>query len=225
MQLPAATSSYQTRVRFGRYLARRLRRDKLGQLADDVSTVTNNLRHAGRAWEDADDAIQDALADRDAADDDLDLLAQETRMSLAGRGLSAAKEAPYTDIFPLGIGYYIAAPLDEEVKRYDELRKRLAEHLPAGDEVRKKAIKGIEPGLKAFESATKQLDAARTAESLAATQLAKATDAWTKQMEKAYGALVVEVGRSAAERFFPRVTRKTPAAPKAGKGTAEPKPE
>lgn len=33
MQLPATTSSYQIRVRFGRYLARRLRRAKLGQLA------------------------------------------------------------------------------------------------------------------------------------------------------------------------------------------------
>lgn len=222
MQLPTSSSSYRTRVRYGRYVARRLRRSKLTQLADDATTVTNALREAGRAWDDADDAIQDALADRDGADDDLDVLAQEARAMLAGRGADAAKRSPYTDVFPGGISYYTAAPLDEEVKRYTELKARLTEHLPAADEVRKKAVKGIEAGLKDYGAAVQAVDAARTAESLAATRLAKATDAWAKQMEKSYGALVSEVGRAAADRFFPRVARKASAEPKGEKGGAKP---
>src|SRR5262245_12408938 len=118
MQLPASTSSYQTRVRYGRYVARRLRRGKHTRLADEAITATSALREAGRAWDDTEDAAQDALADRDAADDDLDVAAQEARNSLAGRSLDAVKQEPYTNIFPQGIGYYTAAPLDEEVKRY-----------------------------------------------------------------------------------------------------------
>lgn len=222
MQLPASSSSYRSRVRYGRYVARRLRRSKLLQLADDASAVTNALREAGRAWDDADDAILDALADRDGADDDLDKLAQEARAALAGRAADAMKTAPYTDVFPAGISYFTAAPLDEEVKRYTELKGRLAEHLPAADEVRKKAVKGIEAGLKEFEAGMKAVDAARTAESLAATRLSKATDVWEKQMEKTFGALVAEVGKAAADRFFPRVGRKAAVEPKGGKG--EPKP-
>lgn len=208
MRLPPANASYHQRTRFGRYVARRLRRAKLHQLAEDALTVTSALREMGRAWDDADDAIQDALADRDAADDDLDITAQNARHALAGRAVDAVKQAPYTDVFPSGIGYYMSAPLDQEVKRYSELKQRLTEHLPAADEVRKKAVKAVEAGIAGFEKAVKDLDAARTAEALAATRLAKATDAWVKQMEKTYGALVAEVGRAAAARFFPRTTRK-----------------
>jgi len=222
MQLPASSSSYRSRVRYGRYLSRRLRRAKFSQMADDTAAVTNALREAGRAWDDADDAIQDALADRDGADDDLDRMAQEARVTLAGRAVDAVKTSPYTDVFPAGISYFTAAPLDEEVKRYTELRGRLTEHLPAADEVRKKAGKGIDAGLKEFEAAMKAVDAARTAEALAATRLAKATDVWEKQMEKAFGALVAEVGRAAADQFFPRVGRKSAVEPKGAKGDKKP---
>lgn len=225
MQLPSATSSYRTRVRFGRYVARRLRRDKYTQLADDATTATNAVREAGRAWDDADDAIQDALADRDASDDALDGAAQEARHSLAGRSMEASKQAPYVDIFFKGISYYTAAPLDEEEKRYGELKKRLVDHLPASDEVRKKTVKAIDAGLADFKAATNELDTARTAESMASTRLRKATDAWVRQMEKAYGALVADAGRTAAERYFPRVTRKTAAETGKAKGKGETKPE
>lgn len=225
MQLPSTTSSYRTRVRFGLYVARRLRRAKLGQLAEDAAKVTRAVKEAGRSWDDTDDDIQGALADRDAADDDLDLIAQEARHALAGRSLAAAREAPYTDIFPDGVSYYTAAPLDEQVKRYAELKGRLAEHLPASDPVRKKAEKAIDAGLKDFVASAGEVDAARTAESLAATRLAKATDAWAKQMEKTYGALVGEVGRGAAERFFPRAQRKSAAEPGARQDKGDKKPE
>jgi hypothetical protein len=184
--------------------------------------VTNALREAGRAWEDADDAIQDALADRDGADDDLDIAAQGARNTLAGRGVEAVTQAPYTDIFPEGISYYTAAPLDQEVKRYTEFKKRLAEHLPAADDVRKKTVKAIEAGLKDFNAGAAAVDDARTAEALASTKLAKMSDAWETQMEKTYGALVSEMGRAAAERFFPRSPRRTGAGKKSGKGETNP---
>lgn len=214
MQLPASTSSPQLRVRYGRYLARRLRRAKLTQLAADVTTVTNAVRQNARDWEDTDDGTQEALADRDGADDDLDITAKDARASLAGRSIQAATEPPYTLIFPLGIDYYTAAPLDEEVKRYGELSARLTEHLPVGDPVRVKAVPDIAAGITDFELGTKAVDAARTAESLASTRLAKATDAWEKQVEKTYGALVSQVGRARADSFFPRVGKKV----KKGKG-------
>lgn len=207
MQLPTAKSSYQTRTRFGRYLTRRLRRAKRLLHAEDVAAATQLLREAGRAWEDTEDAMQDALADRDGADDDLDTGAQEARNTLAGRGVEAVKQAPYTAIFPQGIGYYTAAPLDEEVKRYGELRQRIVEHLPASDPVRMATVNVIEAGIKDFKSATEALDAARTADAMAATRLTTVTDAWTRLIEKTYGALVAEVGRAAAEHFFPRVKK------------------
>ena len=44
-------------------------------------------------------------------------------------------------------------------------------------------------------------------------------------VEKTYGALVAEQGRTAAERFFPRVTRKASSESSAGKSAAEKKPQ
>lgn len=207
MQLPPAGSAAQTRVRYGTYVARRLRRAKRKTLADDATLVTKNLRELSRAWEDTDDATQEAMADRDGADDDLDTTAQEARAALAGRGVTAMNEEPYTLIFPDGISYYTAAPQDEEVKRYGELSHRLTEHVGKDDPVRKKAVKEIAAGIEAYKASLVALDAAQTAESLVATRLTKATDAWERQMEKTYGALVSEVGRARAEGFFPRIKR------------------
>jgi hypothetical protein len=223
MRLPAATASYRQSVRFGRYLARRLRRAKYASFADDVAAATTAVRDAGRTWEDADDVIQDALADRDAADDALDATAKEARANLAGRSADAVKKPPFTQIFERGLGYYTAAPLAEETKRYGELEKRLAEHLPANDDVRKKSCKAIVAGCADFEAASKEVDDARTAESLAATKLAAAIDAWNMLMEKTYGALVAELGRAGAESFFPK-TRGKAADGANGDVPAEPKP-
>lgn len=207
MQLPPAGSAAQTRVRYGTYVARRLRRAKYKTLADDATNATKNLRDLSRAWEDTDDATQEAMADRDGADDDLDTTAQDGRAQLAGRSANAMSEEPYTLIYPEGIGYYTAAPQDAEVKRYGELSKLLTEHLPANDPVRKKSVKEIAAGVESYKAAIEALEAAQTAETLAATRLTKATDAWERQMEKTYGALVSEIGRARAEGFFPRIKR------------------
>lgn len=204
MQLPAESSSYTVRVRFGRYLGRRLRRAGLDVLAMDAEKATAALKAAGRAWEDADEPAQDAMADRDAADDALDVVAQEARNNLAGRGVGADKQEPYTLLFPLGIGYYIAAPLDEEERRFGELVERAEAHLPANDAVREVIVSRVKEGLASFQAAAQQLEKARTASALAATELDRASERWRKQMEKTYGAIIAERGKQEAERMFPR---------------------
>lgn len=218
MRLPPPSSSYTTFVRYGLYVVRRLRRAGLTDLATSVERGTLAARESGRAWEDADDAIQAALADRDAADDELDLTAQSARATLAGRGISADREAPYTLIFPAGIGYYIAASLDENAKRYGELRARLEQNLPASDAVRKSAVPALQKGVKDFEAAVKSLDAAESAERIAGTRARTALRTLERQLEKTYGALVADLGKSRAESFFPRTRgsrRADPSAPPA----------
>jgi hypothetical protein len=210
VRLPASTAHFSAAVHVGNYVVRRLRRAKLTALADDADKATTQVLLAGRAVEDADKPIQAALADRDACDDDLDDAAQDARAALAGRSASAAKEEPYTLIFPEGSGYYTAAPLDEEVKRYGELADRLSKYLPAGDAVLLAAVPAIDKGLAGFTAAAALLGSSRTAEALAQTDLGAALKSWHTQMEKTYGALVAELGKSKAERFFPRVKVKSP---------------
>jgi hypothetical protein len=204
MRLPLPSAHYSQRVRYGRYVARRLRRAKRIALATDVEAATLEILKRGREVEDADGPVQEAMADRDAADDDLDTAAQRARNHLAGRGVEAMTSAPYTLIFPQGIGYYTAAPLDEETERYDELRKRLEELLPPADAVRQEAIPIIEAGIGSFTAAVDALSKARTEEALASTRLGAAEDAWARLMTKVYGLLISELGRPAAERFFPK---------------------
>jgi hypothetical protein len=208
MRLPAPSAHFSQLVRYGNYVARRLRRARMLPLSTDVEKTTALVLVTGRAREDADKPIQDALADRDAFDDDLDEAAQSARLQLAARSTDAAKTAPYTRIYPDGLAYYTASPLDEEVARYGELKGRIEEHLPAGDEVRTATIAAIDAGLDGFRGAVTALTSARTAESLASTRLAAATEVWEKQIEKVYGALVNEVGRAKADRFFPRIRGK-----------------
>jgi hypothetical protein len=208
MRLPTPSAHFSHRVRFGNYVARRLRRARMLPLSADVEKTTALILTTGRAVEDADKPIQDAMADRDAFDDDLDEAAQASRLKLAARSNDAVKSAPYTRIYPDGLPYYTAAPLDQEVARYGELQGRLEEHLPAGDEVRTETVAAIKAGVDGFSGAMAALTAARTAESLASTRLTAATEAWEKQIEKVYAALVNDVGRAKADRFFPRVRGK-----------------
>jgi hypothetical protein len=208
MQLPPSTAHYSARVCYGRYVARRLKRARSNSLAGDAAKVTSAVLLAGRAAEDADGPVQDAIADRDAADDDLDTAAQNARAHLAGRSADAVTKPPYTLIFPEGVGFYVAAPLDEERARYTLLQQRLAEHLPANDEVATATTAAIAAGLDGFETATRELTTARNAQAIADGKLEAAEDAWEMQMEKTYGALVSELGRAAAERFFPKAKAK-----------------
>lgn len=204
MRLPHVNAHYSHRVRFGRYLERRLRTDKRVTLADDVALCTTNVLTQGRALEDTIGPVQEALADRDAADDALDGVAQAARLGLASRSVGADKNPPYTLIFHDGIGYYTAATLDQEEIRYGELKSRLVEHLPVNDAVRTSACIAIDAGIVAFKNATNALHAARTQESLAKTRLESSEEAWERQITKVYGLLMAELGRAAAESFFPK---------------------
>lgn len=204
MQLPKESAAAGVRVRYGRYVARRLRRGGYAALSESMAQSTAALKSAARSGDDAEELIEDALADRDAADAALDTAAQEARNRLAGRGLQAAQEAPYTDVFPQGIGYYTAATLDEQERRYKELKDRAETHLPKTDEVRKALVGAVVAGLKAWREGVTAVDDARTEAVKAGTVVAKATDAWRRQVEKTYGALVQELGRAGAEGFFPR---------------------
>lgn len=220
MQLPKETAHYSIRVRYGRYVARRLKSAGLGTISEDCLKTTHALRVEGRASEDADDAIQDALADRDAADDDLDIAAQNARLAIASRGLSAVTEEPYTSIFDRGIGYYTAAPLDEEEARYNEFVTRLDAHLPASDATRKETVKAIKAGLVDFKRGVTALQAARSAASIQSTKLLHVTEKWERQMERCYGLLVADLGKARAEKFFPRASSSRSAEPVAAPADA-----
>jgi hypothetical protein len=204
MQTPHVNAHHSHKVRFGRYVERRARRAKRDAMADDIRAATNAVRTTGRALEDTIDPVQEAMADRDAADDDLDTTAKTARLTLASRGLDADKKEPYTLIFHQGIAYYTAARLEDEEDRYGELKSRLAEHLPANDEVRISASAAIDTGIAAFKAGISALSTARTEESLAKTRLESAEEAWEKLMTKVYGILVSELGRAAADSFFPK---------------------
>lgn len=205
MRLPDPNAAHPERVRYGRYVGRRLRRAKRTQLATDAEAATALVLQRGREWEDATGPVQEARADRDAADDDLDDTAKDSRGKLAGRSVDAANKAPYTQIFPDGIDYYTAAPLDQEVARYGQLISRFNEFLAPNDEVRTSAVPALTAGIAAFKSATEAVEQALTAQSIASTRLQQAEDAWATLMTKIYGALVADVGKQAAERYFPKI--------------------
>lgn len=207
MRLPEPDASYAERVRYGRYVGRRLRRAKRNTLAADVEAATALVLQRGREWEDAEGPVQDARADRDAADDNLDDIAKENRVKLAGRSADAARKPPYTQIYPDGIEYYTAAPLDQEVPRYGQLISRFNEFLAPEDEVRQNAVPALTAGIAAFQSGVDAVNQALTAESLAATRLESAEEAWNVLMTKVYGALVADEGKAGAERYFPKSRR------------------
>lgn len=215
MQLPREGSSYLAFASFGRYTARRLKQGGYAQLARDVLASATKVRVAGRAWDDADDSYQDALADRDAADDTLDLAAQTTRAALAGRSAQADREEPYTLIFPNGVGEYTAAPIDEEVTRYGQLVTRLEANLAANDPVRKSSVKALKESLRDFKAALESLDNAEQEATMTRNELDRALNAFSRQLEKVYGLLVADQGRARADRFFPnpKTTRTRTARP------------
>lgn len=207
MQLPKENSHYSNVTRATRYVSRRLRRAGKAALAKDTLAAGVAVREKGRAWEDTEDAVQDALADRDGSDDDLDIIARGTRTTLVGRSLTAVNEEPFILIFHQGLGYYTAATLEDEESRYNELSERIVAHLPASDSVRKTAPAAIKKGIAAFKAAEADLDKAERARGIARTDLERATRNALRQLEKVYGAIMAEDGKAAAESYFPKASR------------------
>ncbi len=205
MRLPARNSSYPNRVAFGIYVARRLRIAGHTDLEAIVRTNTLGVFSMGRAWEEASLPVHEAFADRDAADEVLDSYAQEIRAKLGGRGIDAIRQAPFTLIFPDKTVYYTSAPLDEEVKRYQELRERLIEHLTVGDVVRGEYASRLDAGIAAYGAVEMALEFALGEEMKARSRLEAAQDGWTAMMEQTYGTLVARFGSRATDRFYPRL--------------------
>jgi hypothetical protein len=207
MRLPQQSAGYGVRVDFGRYVEGSLLYARLGELAGPVKQVAQKLKTAGRTWEDAAEPVQFALAERDAVDRDLDLLAQHVRLALASTGTAAMREEPYTSVFPFGIDYYASAPLDEQESRYSELVERLEAHLPADHPLRLEAVPKLQAGISAFADAEKRVAAARRAQALARTAVDAAAESFDRVLERTYGALIERYGRKAAETYFPRFRR------------------
>lgn len=203
MRLPPEKSAYEQYITYGRYVTRRLRRQKLTTQAQDAESVTSKVKALGRAWEDTAEPLQDGLADRDGEDDNLDTIAKELRQVIASRSLDAIRKAPYTEIFPQGVEYYTAAPLDEEEKRYGELQTRLEQFLPEGDALRAR-IDEIKKGVAGFREASDEVDSRRGAQAVAKSKLDSAVDSWRSYMNKLHGALISQFDKAAAERYFPK---------------------
>ena len=207
MQMPGPSASYDQYVHFGRYLASRLRRDRMAELVGEVDAVTAAVKAAGRAWEDSKELVEDALAARDAGAADLDRGAQAIRLDLASRKLGAHKEAPYTEVFPAGIEAYTTAPVDARAGRFRELLRRLAAALPADDRLLATWQAPLTAGVDTWSADLVEVERQRTGVSMAATALASAKAAWRAAIERAYGRVVAAHGRRDAEAFFPKRRR------------------
>jgi hypothetical protein len=203
MRLPNQTAGFGQRVTYGRYVVGRLKKAKKAALAASAEAATLEVKAAGRAVEDAEEPVQEALALRDGVDSELDDECQASRLGLASRSVDAVQKPPYTAVFPSGVDYYLAAPISEVALRYRELAARLEANLPEGDEQRARASI-FTGGAEAYEMASKQVEEKRTALGLARTARDAAVDAWCALMERTYGALVAELDRKRADRFFPK---------------------
>jgi len=210
VQLPKDSSQFNLRTRFGRYVVRRLKCARCDDLAEECEAATRALRDAGRAEEDTEDAVQDALAARDAAGDALAAVVKDARHALAGRDLKAVREAPYTRVFPEGVEHYTLAPQGAIGVRSRQLVQRLVTHLDAADAVRVKAVDALTAGIEAYEGAADALGTARNTQSDAGVHLKAATTAWNQVLVRAYGTLIARFGKSEAERYFPRVYKPRP---------------
>lgn len=210
MRLPQSTAGFMQRVRFGNYVGRRLVRAKFTELAASAETVNAKVLTHGRRVEDLEIPESTAIADRDADDDDLDDTAQLMRLQLASRGVGADRERPYTDVFPQGIDHYIAATLGDQETRYNELLRRITEHLPPTDPIRLESEPKLTAELASWVASAKAVGDARNTLAIARTARDAAVDDWVVTMERIFGALINKVGRKKADRFFPRQIRRRP---------------
>ena len=206
MRLPSRTAANENRIAYGRYVARRLRQARLSDEEAEVLAATTTLRTVVSAADDASYAVQDVLADRDAFDNELDDVAKRHRRALEGRGTTANRERPYTDIYPQGIAWYTDAPLAEQVARYELLVRRYNAFLPEGDAIRAEAGL-ITDGVARWAAARTALDQANQDVAMARARTQMAVDAWEQTLTRLYFRLAERLGRSAAERFFPRAGR------------------
>lgn len=206
MRLPARTTSNVARLTFARYVARRLRRARLTDEEGEVRAATTALSEASGALGEAELAVSDWLADRDAADDDLDDTAKRHRQAIEGRGVNANRDKPYTDIYPDGMAWYLNAPLGDQVSRYELLARRYETFLAADDPVRAEAPL-IRHQVAQWTAARAQVEQAELDVAMARAKVQRAIEAWGQTLTRLYFRLAEKYGKAQAERFFPRANR------------------
>lgn len=218
MRTPDRDASMRARYRYGRYTYKTLTVAGYRDMAELVQEANAKLIQLERAVEDLDNPCQDAMAARDLADHMLDDLAREARLALAGRGVEASKQAPYTQVFPKGLEEYVEADLDEQENGYRLLVQRIDASLPPDDSVRLEIAPAIRVQLGLWKTAAEELGIAETDLTFARTKREEAIEAWEKLMVTTYGQLLGMVGKSKAERFFQKIR------PKKAKKGRKPKP-
>lgn len=206
MRMPARTASIVVRLGFGRYLGRRLRRARLADEELEVKRAGLALSEAAAALNEAELVVSDALADRDAADDDLDDLCKRHRQTIEGRVVNAIKLKPYTDLYPDGVAWYVKAPLNEQVSRYELLARRYEGFLPEGDPVRAEAPR-VRELIAQWSASRAEVDRAELDVAMARAKVQQATATWEETVTRLYFRLAEKLGKAGAERLFPRPAR------------------
>ena len=204
MKLPKKKQNCVRRIHYGRYLAAKLLKAGHRIMADAVEVVTTRLKDFGRKVDDAEEPIKVAIAHRDAVIDDIRESVSTFRLRLASRALHATRKAPYTAVFPDGIGYYTKASLEDINARYLELVERVEKALPEDDALRIEITGAVAAGLVEYEDAVKKVETTRRESNIVKTEYDQLQQQWESQMVKTYGELIAELGKMKAERFFPR---------------------
>jgi hypothetical protein len=208
MALPESNAAPIHFVRFGFRVAGKLKRHKLTALEASVLQVSREVLAHQRAFADTSFEGIALRAVRDAIDDDMDEAVRWARLQLAGRTTQAVQEAPYTQIFPQGVGYYTVAPLSAQQTRYTELTVRLVENLPEDDPVRLRTAADIERLLPEWLAARTTLSDHQATIAVARTRIDASKQEWQRILERTYGAVVIDMGKSFADNVF-----KSPARP------------
>lgn len=203
--LPPSASTFRY-VTHARYVARSLAVAGRREQSQRIRAAADKLRDLDRAVEDQAVVVFELKADRDFADRKGDVVIRDFRHAINARSRDAIKQPPATRIFPDGVEYYTAAPIAEQASRYRYLALQLTTHLAEDDPVRASAAQ-IEAGVVAYEAARAQLELAEHARTQAAAALARAERAFDVLMDKIYSALRGDLGRKAAERYFPKARK------------------
>lgn len=191
-------------VRFTRYVIRRLKRNGLNELASPLEAAFLEHLLLGRAWEDCEFPYQDALADRDALDDEGDELVRDLHHALGSRSRTARKEPPYTAVFPDGLGYYTRSPITEQEARRGEILSRADTNLPP-DDLARTFLTPIKANLETWSAAKKLADGAMLAQDVAREKLQASRTRLDGLLTSTWGKLTDQLGSKArADRYFPK---------------------
>lgn len=212
MKMPKMRAHLSNRLRFLGYLDARLVRARYVDLTPALRASRAEMKAVAADLQLLEETLQETIAIRDAYADDLDDLARDLRASLAGRSRDAHRQSPYVDLFPRGIRTYVDASLGQRSARFRELASRIEEALAESDPVRADAAT-MRALLAAWQQAADAVADAREALARGRTRRDKATRVFLDAVTAVYAALLVRVGKSQAERFFPKTSgaRRVPA--------------